>query len=132
MDFCENHKCIQCCLDAQVALLNEDVSRLNARGYYDAYFVEERDGVKFLRRWSDGCCVFYDKDSGNCEIYDARPEECRLRPYTICNGNSEPGIDKGCKFCNECTDNPELRKKMKKFFNKLQEEIAWRRKTGYF
>ena len=132
MKVCEANSCAQCCLDAAVALLNEDVTRITMHGYYDAYFVNEEDGVKTLRKFSDGCCIFYEKDTGRCEVYEFRPELCKLRPYTINPGTHEPVIDQECKHSTECDPEPELEDRMTEFFNKLQEEIAWRRKTGYF
>ncbi len=129
---CEKNKCSQCCMHAAVPLLNEDVNRIILLGFYDAYFVNEDSGVKLMRTWSDGRCIFFDKDNGGCEIYPHRPEQCKQRPYTIRNDSHKPGIDEECIHCKECTMDPAEVKKMARYFKKLKEEIEWRRKTGYF
>jgi Fe-S-cluster containining protein len=129
---CENKLCIQCCLTASVPLLNEDVNDIIQCGFYDAYFVNADDGVKLIRTWSDGSCIFYKKDTRECEVYDHRPTICRLRPYTIRNDTHEPGVDNDCRFSSECVPDQAVLKKMKRYFDTLQKEIEWRRKTGYF
>jgi Fe-S-cluster containining protein len=132
MEVCEKNNCVQCCMDGEVPLLNEDVSRITMAGYYDAYFVFEEDGVKTIRKFSDGCCIFYKKETGRCEIYKLRPEMCRLRPYTISEGSHEPVIDQECKHCSECKSDSKMESRMTKFFSTFEKEIEWRRKTGYF
>jgi Fe-S-cluster containining protein len=101
-------------------------------GYYDAYFVDERDGVKLIRTWSDGSCIFYDKETGACEVFEHRPKQCQLRPYTINNGSNQPGIDIECKYHEELNAENQFIYEMTKYFDTLKKEIEWRRRTGYF
>jgi len=131
MEICEKHNCVACCLNAEVPLLNEDVNRIMMHGYYDVYFVNEQDGVKTIRKFSQGTCVFYKPKDGSCEIYDFRPEICQLRPYTVKEGTHEPMIDESCEHASECKPDPKLEEQMKDFFDTLLKEIEWRRNTGY-
>jgi Fe-S-cluster containining protein len=132
MDICAKSNCVVCCRKAEVALLNEDVNRISMHGYYDAYFTFETDGIKILRTFSDGGCIFFNKNTGSCEIYDYRPEQCRLRPYTTNDGTDSAIIDDTCKHCSDCISEADKENDFSKFITKLREEIAWRKKTGYF
>ncbi len=101
-------------------------------GYYDAYFVDEYSGIKTLRTRDDGRCIFYNQETGLCDIYESRPERCRLNPYTICEHNHKPHISKSCKHHNECSVDPVMYEKMSEYLATLQKEIEWRRRTGHF
>ena len=132
MEFCDEHNCANCCFDAKVPLLIEDINRIIMYGYYDAYFVEEQSGIKTLRTREDGSCVFYNKQERVCDIYTSRPERCKLNPYTICEQTLEPGVDKDCKHCNDCHDEKIMHKRMSEYLITLEKEIRWRRETGYY
>jgi Fe-S-cluster containining protein len=101
-------------------------------GYYDAYFVDEHDGVKLIRTWSDGSCIFYDKDTRTCKVYEYRPKQCQLRPYTVNGGSNKPGIDDECIYHKELNEENGFIYEMTKYFDTLKKEIEWRRRTGYF
>ena len=132
MEFCEKNNCADCCFEPRVPLLNEDINRIRMHGYYDAYFVDEQNGIKTVRKNDDGTCVFYNKREGFCEIYYSRPERCRLNPYCICEENLEPHVDKFCKHHTSCRDDPEIQQRMSEYLATLQKEIDWRRRTGYY
>ena len=83
MEFCDKYECADCCLEAKVPLLNEDIDKIVMHGYYDAAFVDEDNGIRTLRTREDGACVFHNKFTGLCDVYPSRPERCRLNPYTI-------------------------------------------------
>ena len=83
MDFCEKHNCSACCLNPKIHITVLDVNNITANGFYDVYFVTEANGIKTLRTNDDGSCVFFKGDSGECEIYRSRPEQCKLRPYIL-------------------------------------------------
>ncbi len=132
MEFCDKFNCTDCCFEAKVPLLNEDIDRIIMHGYYDAYFVVEHEGIKTMRTWSDGSCIFFDKSSGQCEIYESRPERCRLNPYTISQETLKPTIDRACKHCNNCSCDEVMQKRMSEYLVTLEREIEWRRKNGYY
>jgi Fe-S-cluster containining protein len=61
-------------------LSNEDVSRLESKGYDREFFsVCDSQGFIFLRN-VDGCCVFYDAEKQLCRIRGNRPSGCRVYP----------------------------------------------------
>jgi Fe-S-cluster containining protein len=132
MEFCENNNCADCCIEPRVPLLNKDIDRIRMYGFYDAYFVDEQNGIKTVRKNDDGTCVFYNKRERHCEVYKSRPERCRLNPYCICEDNLEPHVDESCKFQFSCQDDPEIQKRMSEYLVTLQKEIVWRRRTGHF
>jgi Fe-S-cluster containining protein len=132
MEFCDDNNCSECCFDARVPLLNEDINRIVMHGFYDVYFVEEDHGIKTLRKRDDGSCVFLNKQAGGCEVYDSRPEKCKLSPYSICNNNMNPHVDHDCRHSGHCSEDPKMVKKMHEYIATLQKEIEWRRRTGFF
>ena len=85
-----------------------------------------------MRTWSDGSCIFYNKDDGRCEIEGNEPEQCQQRPYTIRSDSHEPGIDDECIHHKDLELDPDSIKKMATYFDTLKKEIEWRRRTGYF
>ena len=132
MEFCDQNNCSECCFDVRVPLLNEDINRITQHGFYDVYFVEEDRGIKTLRTRDDGSCIFLDRNRGGCEIYNARPEKCQLSPYCICEDNMKPHVDETCRHSYQIAEDPKQVKRMHEYINKLQKEIEWRRRTGFF
>jgi Fe-S-cluster containining protein len=132
MEFCDKLDCAECCTDARVPLLNDDINRITMYGYYDASFVDENRGIKTLRTRDDGTCVFYNQQTRLCDIYESRPERCRLNPYCICEKNHEPHIDENCRHFSRCQENPKIQERMSEYLVTLQKEIDWRRKTGHY
>lgn len=107
--------------------MNEDVNRIIMYGYYDAYFVQERNGVKMIRTERDGSCIFHNKDNGLCDIYPSRPERCKLLPYTTNESETAGIIDPGCRYAHDAEDDPQASRRMVKYLNTLHKEIQWRR-----
>ena len=132
MEYCKQFTCSECCKKAVVPLLNEDINRIIMHGYYDAYFTVEKNGIKTIRTFKSGKCVFLDDKSGYCKIYNSRPEFCTLRPITVSEKNKEPIVDDVCKHSKNFEIQTEDAAKMAKFFATLEREIKWRRKTGYY
>jgi len=132
MGLCERNSCLECCLHAEVPLLNEDVNRIIMYGYYDAYFVQEREGVKTIRTEKDGRCIFFNKNTGLCDVYQSRPERCKMYPWTVNDVTNEAEVDHGCRFAAQCQDDPAMHRRMEKFLQTLKKEIQWRRETRNF
>ena len=132
MEFCDKNDCNECCLDVRVPLLNEDINRITLNGYYDVFFVEENNGIKTLRTDDDGTCVFYNKETEDCDINNSKPLRCRLNPYCLGHDEHKTQIDRSCKHSTECQDDPDMHKCMHEFVSTLQDEIDWRRRTGNF
>lgn len=132
MSLCNRNNCVDCCLHADVPLLNEDINRIIMYGYYDAYFVQEVDGVKMIRTERDGRCIFYTQQSGLCDVYASRPERCKLLPYTVDDSGCRGVVDHQCPNCHEMDADPKTARRMENFVAKLQKEIKWRRETHHF
>ncbi len=110
-------------------LLNADVDKIIMYGYYDTYFVKEINGVKIMRVNEDGSCVFFKQ--GQCEVYNDRPERCRLYPWSV-DDHGKACLDDGCPYSGQIPDSAEMRRRMERFAMQLDKEIMGRRKTGNF
>jgi Fe-S-cluster containining protein len=61
-------------------LSNEDIERLERKGYSKEFFVRfDRAGYAKLRNLQ-GHCVFYDVEKRQCKVHGDRPLGCRLYP----------------------------------------------------
>ena len=64
-------------------LSNEDVARLERKGYdRDFFSVCDSRGFIFLRNIK-GCCVFFDAENRRCKIRALRPSGCRVYPVIL-------------------------------------------------
>ena len=64
-------------------LSNEDVARLERKGYDKAFFsLGDSHGFIFLRNVR-GFCVFYDVEKRCCRIRAIRPSGCRVYPVIL-------------------------------------------------
>ncbi|UCH88865.1 MAG: YkgJ family cysteine cluster protein [Thermoplasmata archaeon] len=97
MSFCIQNKCAHCCIEADVPLLNEDIDRITAMGYYDVYFVVNHSGLRIMRKL-EGKCIFF--QNGECEIYERRPFRCRHYPMTFDGDKNCAAIQESCRFKN--------------------------------
>ncbi|MHA1418021.1 MAG: YkgJ family cysteine cluster protein [Candidatus Heimdallarchaeaceae archaeon] len=70
-------QCYQCCLDTEMTLSEEDITRIEVLGYKIEEFLEEKDGFMSLRN-IDNHCVFLKNEE--CSIYENRPQGCRFYP----------------------------------------------------
>ena len=71
--------CGSCCIYCTpISLDNEDIKRLESRGFVWDNFVKVVDGNTFIK--GDLPCMFLD---GNlkCQIYEDRPNVCRMHPF---------------------------------------------------
>jgi Fe-S-cluster containining protein len=78
-----------------VPLLQEDIDRLTAMGYYDVYFSEDYNGAKFIRKL-EGKCIFL--QAGKCEVFDNRPKRCRSPQITYDDNTKSVLILESCKY----------------------------------
>ncbi|MFH1125768.1 MAG: YkgJ family cysteine cluster protein [Candidatus Altiarchaeota archaeon] len=70
-------KCGNCCRLRFVALTEEDIRRIESKGYQKFH---EKFKDEFVMKRNNGKCVFLD-GSGSCSIYEIRPEVCRNFPF---------------------------------------------------
>lgn len=70
-------ECYQCCLETEMTLSEEDITRIENRGYEIEEFLEESDGFMVLQNVNKHC-VFLKENK--CSIYEFRPQGCRFYP----------------------------------------------------
>ncbi len=70
-------KCHQCCLDTEMTLSEEDITRIHTLGYEIEEFLEEKEGFMTLRNIDNHCIFLKNK---RCSIYENRPQGCRFYP----------------------------------------------------
>ena len=99
---CGFRDCHQCCLETEMILTQEDLSRIENLGYDRKEFClpqEEADGFWQLRNVSSpfGDKCYFLSDEGECTIYDSRPEGCSLYPLILNLDTNEEMIDEDCR-----------------------------------
>lgn len=52
-----------------------------------------------LKEFGNGDCVFFDNQSRKCEVYNARPRQCKTWPFWDSNLKSEKDWKQTCKEC---------------------------------
>ena len=126
MTFCQENICTQCCLEADVLLLQEDIDRLIMTGYYDVYFSEDVAGAKIIRK-VDGKCIFF--KNGRCEVYHIRPKRCQLYPLSYDDDTGTVHAVEICRYKNNYKITGKDIAEMEEFVARLKKEIEKRR--GY-
>jgi Fe-S-cluster containining protein len=90
-------------------LSKRDIARLENKGYVLKNFaVFDKSGYATLQN-RDGFCVFYNVAKHQCEVYELRPEGCRVYPVIL---DEEKGIvvDGLCKSGKTVTSPEKIRK----------------------
>ena len=54
---------------------------------------------KSLIEYANGDCVFFDNESRKCQVYEARPRQCRSWPFWDSNLKSEAAWAETCEVC---------------------------------
>ncbi len=54
---------------------------------------------KSLREYPNGDCVFFDSDTRKCNVYAARPRQCRTWPFWDSNLRNEETWRQTCEMC---------------------------------
>ncbi len=57
---------------------------------------------KSLIEWANGDCVFFHSESRTCEVYDARPRQCRTWPFWSSNLTSPAAWQETADRCRGC------------------------------
>ncbi len=57
---------------------------------------------KSLREWDNGDCVFFHGESRTCQVYDARPRQCRTWPFWSSNLRSPEAWNEASDRCRGC------------------------------
>jgi Fe-S-cluster containining protein len=100
-------QCGDCCTGAAgyVWVNKEEIAALAAElGEQDVEQFEEqyvrKVGIrKSLKEYSNGDCVFFDAEKRTCNVYHARPRQCRTWPFWQSNLKSPQDWEKTCEVC---------------------------------
>lgn len=98
--------CGDCCTGAPgyVWLNNEDIRGMAAElelsvEDFEAKYVRSVGIRKSLIEYENGDCVFFDNQSRKCEVYGARPRQCRTWPFWDSNLKSPKAWAETCEIC---------------------------------
>jgi hypothetical protein len=75
------------------ALVGEDVER------FERKYVRQVGIRKSLVEFSNGDCVFFDNQTRKCNVYDARPRQCRTWPFWKSNVRTPEAWQGACEVC---------------------------------
>lgn len=57
-------------------------------------------GIRYsLKEFPNGSCVFFDEDSRKCNVYEARPRQCKTWPFWDSNLRTEKDWENTCEVC---------------------------------
>jgi uncharacterized protein len=75
--------CGICCTETEMLLSNEDIKRLEKKGFHKKYFMKvDKDGYAQLKN-RNGYCVFYDLEKRQCSVYAEKPAGCCVYPVIL-------------------------------------------------
>lgn len=88
------NECYQCCVDTEMTLSEEDITRIEKLGYKIEEFLEEKDGFMALRNIDNHCIFLKNKI---CSIYEIRPQGCKFYPLIYDFNIDDFAIDNLCE-----------------------------------
>lgn len=121
---CIRHKCVNCCLETEMPLLNEDIERIKQLGFDNDYFAVNKDGWLQIKNY-DGRCVF--NDGEQCLIYENRPEGCKLYPIIYDEDKNCAILDEDCPHIDEFKISEIDLKLLTSLITKLKDERTQRK-----
>jgi len=83
-------------IEALSAVLGVDVAEFERR------YVRKVGIRKSLVEWSNGDCVFFDGEKRVCQVYSARPRQCRTWPFWTSNLGSPEAWQETARRCRGC------------------------------
>ena len=96
---CFDYDCHRCCLNTRMTLTEADVSRLEAAGRQNFYFINDDHDLQLHN--VHGRCIFL--IDGRCLAHDVRPEGCRLYPLILDMSVDRVVLDAFCPWAAEFT-----------------------------
>ena len=112
--FCEGLKfactgCGDCCTGAPgyVWVNKAEIEALAAAvgidtGEFQRRYVRKVGIRKSLSEWTNGDCIFFHGESRTCQVYDARPRQCRTWPFWPSNLASSAAWEDTAQRCRGC------------------------------
>jgi Fe-S-cluster containining protein len=98
--------CGDCCTGAPgyVWVNSDEIERLaievgiSVDEFVDTY--TRKIGIRYsLKEFPNGSCVFFDEKKRTCEVYAARPRQCRTWPFWDSNIKNEDAWQETCAIC---------------------------------
>lgn len=80
-------------IETLAELLGMDVPRFEKR------YVRKIGIRKSLIEYANGDCVFFDSETRRCNVYDARPRQCKTWPFWDSNIRSPEAWRTTCEVC---------------------------------
>jgi Fe-S-cluster containining protein len=120
--------CGACCEETEMLLSNEDIERLQRKGYNREFFVRiDEEGYAVLRN-QNGYCVFFDSENRVCRERANRPSGCRIYPV-IQDENKGIIVDSTCPAQTTVSEKQRIKrgKKVLKLLEKIDAEANERR-----
>ena len=99
--------CGDCCTGApgwvwvnkeEIAAIAEQVGEEDI-AQFEKMYVRSVGIRKSLKEFPNGDCVFFDSEKRNCQVYEARPRQCRTWPFWDSNLKSEATWKETCQEC---------------------------------
>ncbi|MFW9827971.1 MAG: YkgJ family cysteine cluster protein [Candidatus Thorarchaeota archaeon] len=101
INICEN--CGKCCIETEMLLSIQDIDLLVNNSVYqldrDDFALKNAEGFYQLKN-IEGHCYFFDVSSKNCNIYEYRPQGCRIYPLIYDFQTEKCTLDKDCPRAN--------------------------------
>ncbi len=98
--------CGDCCTGAPgyVWVNGEEIEKLAAELSMSVETFEDRYTRKIgirrsLKEFPNGSCVFFDEEKRNCQVYHARPRQCRSWPFWESNIRTPESWNQVCEVC---------------------------------
>jgi Fe-S-cluster containining protein len=66
---------------------------------FERLYVRNIGMRKSLREYSNGDCVFFDGQTRRCNVYEARPRQCRTWPFWNSNVRTPQSWARTCEVC---------------------------------
>ncbi len=121
-------RCGECCKETEMLLSNQDIERLEKRGYARNSFVRfDEQGYATLKNVG-GNCYFFDSDRVTCRERANRPLGCRIYPVML---DEDRGIvvDDFCSSAKAITEKQKAKrgKDVTKLLKRIDSEAEQRR-----
>ncbi|MFX1536182.1 MAG: YkgJ family cysteine cluster protein [Promethearchaeota archaeon] len=88
-------KCGYCCLETEMPLTREDISRIHQQGYKKRTFVRKLGNLNVLKN-VNGHCVFFQPETKMCKVYSIRPDGCKYYPILYIVDEQSCTVDEEC------------------------------------
>jgi Fe-S-cluster containining protein len=99
-------QCGDCCTGApgHVWVTNDEIAALakligEAVEAFEDKYVRRVGARKSLKEFSNGDCVFFNTTTRGCNVYDARPRQCRTWPFWDSNLKTPADWAHTCSVC---------------------------------